>query len=89
MSLSLANPTAVDAVTVTANIQDLSGVSEVILQYKIGSEDWSNVTMTLSGDIWSGVIPAHDLGVSVTYRIVAVDIAGNEAISDDLFILKQ
>ncbi|MGY5873787.1 MAG: hypothetical protein RTV72_16180, partial [Candidatus Thorarchaeota archaeon] len=80
------NPTPTDTVTVSANVYDLaSGVDNVTLQYKIGSGDWVNVSMTGVGDSYSGDIPAQTLGTTVTYRLVAVDTLGNEAISGERF----
>ena len=76
-------PTATDVVTVSANVEDISGVSYTTLQYKIGSGDWTNVTMTSSGDTWSGDIPSQTDSTLVTYRIVAADDIGNEAISGE------
>lgn len=78
-----ASPSPTDTVTVSADIQDPSGVDYSTLQYKIGSGDWTNVSMTPSGDIYSGDIPAQVDGTSISYRIVAVDDLGNEAVSGE------
>jgi hypothetical protein len=77
------SPTPSDIVTVSATIIDPSGISYVTLQYKIGSGVWSNVTMTAAGNTWSGAVPVQADGTSVTYRLVAMDTLGNEAISGE------
>jgi len=77
------SPTSLNPVTVTVNIQDPSGVDYAVLQYKIDSGDWNNVSMSSDGDIYSADIPAQAEGTVVTYRIVAVDTLGNEVVSDD------
>ncbi len=77
------SPTSSDSVTVTATIQDSSGVSTVTLQYKIGSGSWNNVSMIPSGNTYTGVIPAQAADSLITYRIVASDSVGNEAISGE------
>ncbi|MHA2179754.1 MAG: hypothetical protein ACXAAK_15540, partial [Candidatus Thorarchaeota archaeon] len=76
-------PTSSDAVTVSSDILDLSGVGSAVLQYKVDSGSWTNVTMTNVVDTWSGTIPAQSVGASVTYRIVAYDGIGNEAVSGE------
>jgi hypothetical protein len=78
-----ATPTSSQAVTVSGTILDVSGVDSAVLQYRIGTGAWVNVTMTPSGDTWSAMIPAQADGTSVTYRIVAYDSLGNEAISGE------
>ncbi len=81
------SPTSSDSVTVSSDILDISGVSSATLQYRIDSGAWNNVTMTNVGDTWSGIIPAQADGVTVTYRIVAYDGIGNEAISEEDFYI--
>ncbi|TXT55683.1 MAG: conserved exported protein of unknown function [Candidatus Thorarchaeota archaeon] len=78
VSIEPSTPRPDDVVTVSATILDSTGVDDVILQYRIGSGDWINVTMTGSGDVYSGDIPAQAVGTTVTYRIVAYDTLGNE-----------
>lgn len=75
------SPTTSDSVTVTATVQDASGVNAVTLQYKIDDGTWNNVSMSAIGNTYTGVIPAQAGGSLVTYRIVATDTVGNEAIS--------
>jgi hypothetical protein len=76
-------PTSSDSVTVSCDIQDITGVSSATLQYRVDSGSWTNVTMTQSGNTWSGTIPAQADGASVIYRIVAYDGVGNEAVSGE------
>jgi hypothetical protein len=78
-----ASPSPTDTVTVSATVVDPSGIDFVTLQYKIGTGAWVNVTMSADGNAWSGTIPAQADEVGVTYRIVAMDGLGNEAISGE------
>ncbi|MFW9833891.1 MAG: hypothetical protein ACFFEK_07860, partial [Candidatus Thorarchaeota archaeon] len=75
------SPGPSDVVTVSADIQDVSGVASAVLQYNVNGGPWINVTMTSVGTTYSANIPVHDVGTSITYRIVAYDTVGNEAIS--------
>ncbi|MBD3404798.1 MAG: hypothetical protein GF411_01525 [Candidatus Lokiarchaeota archaeon] len=81
MAYSPEVPRPDDVVTVSATVRDDSGLGDVVLQYKIGDDDWVNVTMTASGDVYSGEIPGQADQTTVTYRIVAYDSLGNERIS--------
>ncbi|MHA2002722.1 MAG: hypothetical protein ACW960_01340, partial [Candidatus Thorarchaeota archaeon] len=78
-----ASTTSSDSVSVTATVQDASGVNAVTLQYKVDDGSWNNVSMSANGNTYTGVIPAQAGGSSVTYRIVATDTVGNEAISGE------
>ena len=75
------NPTSITPVTISANVQDPSGVEYVTIQYKVNSGEWINVTMNADGDTWSGMIPAQAPGAVVSYRLVAADSLGNVIIS--------
>jgi len=77
------SPGSSDAVTVSADIQDVSDVSSAVLQYRVDSGAWNNVTMNSVGTTWSAVIPAQADGSTVIYRIVAYDTVGNEAVSGE------
>jgi len=77
------SPTSSDSVAVSSDILDISGVNSATLQYRVDSGFWVNVTMTNVGNTWSGIIPAQADGASVTYRIVAYDGIGNEAVSGE------
>jgi hypothetical protein len=76
-------PTSSDTVTVSATIQDSSGVSSAVLQYRVGTSDWVNVSMTPSGNTYSATIPTFSDGTTVMYRIVAYDTVGNERVSGE------
>ncbi len=77
------SPGSSDSVTVSADIQDVSGVTSAVLQYRVDSGVWNNVTMSSVGTTYTGVIPAQADGASVAYRIVAYDTLGNEAITGE------
>ncbi|MBN2229103.1 MAG: hypothetical protein JW779_05875 [Candidatus Thorarchaeota archaeon] len=77
------NPTPSEAVTVSATVIDTTGIDYVILQYRIGTGTWNNITMTCVSDTYSGLISAQVDGTTVTYRLVAMDTLGNEAISGE------
>jgi len=69
-----------ETVTVEANITDEgSGVETVILSYSINMINWVNKTMSSSGDLHVGVIPAFPYDTIVYYKIYAYDKAGNPA----------
>ena len=67
-------------VTVTANVSDAtSGVDRVILFYRVGGGEWTSVEMTEQDGAWTAVIPGQEAGVTVEFKIVAYDKAGNTA----------
>jgi N-acetylneuraminic acid mutarotase len=73
-------PSSDESVRVLALIYDAVSAN---LQYRTGDEDWTTVTMTLPDSIWYGSIPAQPVGTTVSYRVVALDAASNEAISNE------
>jgi len=75
------SPGSSDVVTVSADIQDVSGVQSAVLQYNVDGGAWNNVTMIPVGDVYHADIPAQADGALVTYRIVAYDTVGNEAVA--------
>jgi len=71
-------------VVVNATVIDVtSGVSEVILSYSVdGGETWTNVTMNLKEEnIYEAVIPGQPANITVKFRIIVSDSAGNIAVS--------
>jgi hypothetical protein len=76
-------PTSSQAVQVSATIVDVSGVDRAVLQYRVDTGEWVNVTMSSAEDIWTAMIPSQADGSTVFYRIVAYDDLGNEAISGE------
>jgi len=80
------SPTEEDNVSVKVSVTDaLSGVEEVILGYSTdGGATWSNMTMTLGPDgYYMATIPRQPAGTTVLYKIYALDIAGNQAVSPE------
>ncbi|MDF1540828.1 MAG: hypothetical protein P1Q69_18165 [Candidatus Thorarchaeota archaeon] len=77
-------PLDTETVSLTANITSEVDISEVTLQYSTDNRStWTNQTMTSSNGLYIGTIPAFPLDTHVVYRIVAVDIDGEESISWD------
>ena len=58
-----------------------SGVKELILSYG-GEAVWTNITMNFNGSLYTATIPRFPQGTTVSYRIYAVDNAGNLAALD-------
>ncbi len=74
--------TEVDSVVVTATITDDSGVAQAKLSYSVdGGSTWTNVTMAQEGVHWTAGISPQNVGVSVQYKVFAVDGEGNWAVS--------
>ncbi|MEN8900502.1 MAG: hypothetical protein ABF247_04305, partial [Nonlabens sp.] len=69
------SPTSSDAVTVSADVTDTDGVDSVVLEYgfSTGVYDQTPVTMSSTGDTYTGDIPLQADGTEVFYRIVATD----------------
>lgn len=77
------NPTAESDIEVIVDIDDPSGVNEVILSYRIvGSSTWVNISMTYNGTYWIATIPGQKAGVQVEFKIYAQDKAGNWSVSE-------
>lgn len=53
-----------------------TGVTAATLQYNVNGGSYSNVTMTRTAGVWSGVIPAQPLHSKVGYRVTATDNHG-------------
>ena len=60
-----------------------SGVEKVILSYSFdGGKTWVNLTATAkSGDVYEAVVPGQTAGTTVQFKIIAIDEAGNIAVS--------
>lgn len=68
------------AVVLTATVTDAaSTVSSVSGFYKRADQvEWTSVSLSASGDLWEGEIPATDVtGSGMDYYLEAVDSAGN------------
>lgn len=74
-----------DWVKVSVNVTDVgSGIAKVILSWKFSNETvWQNTTMINSGgETFTEYIPGYGGGNYISYRILAYDKTGNEAIRD-------
>jgi len=69
-------PTELDEVIVTVEVEDLGGIDLVLLEYN-NETHWQSLTMTLSGENYSAIIPAHPSETNISYRIIANDTASN------------
>ena len=71
-------------VKINVTVTDVgSGVDEVILSYSVdGGETWVNLTAAAKiGDVYEAVVPGQTAGTTVQFKVVAVDEAGNVAVS--------
>ncbi|MGY5870912.1 MAG: NosD domain-containing protein [Candidatus Thorarchaeota archaeon] len=77
-----ATPTSEEFVTITAQIYEVSGLSEVVLSYSIDNGiTWNNFTMEQDATEWVGYIPAYAEDTLVLYTVNATDILGHSASS--------
>ncbi len=69
-------PTPMDAVTVTADVSDDSGLTAVNLVYSVDGSAAQTVAMSLGvAPQYSGAIPAQILGAEIAYHVEATDDA--------------
>ncbi|WP_438969190.1 hypothetical protein [Nonlabens sp.] len=67
-------PTSSDVVTISADITDTDGIASAVLNWGTTSGNLSNnVTMSSTGNTYTGDIPVQSDGTEVFYRIVATD----------------
>jgi len=57
------------------------GVTAAALQWSTDGTNWNDVSMSNSGDNYSGMIPGQSAGTDVTYRISATDDNSNTSTS--------
>ncbi|MGQ4834358.1 MAG: right-handed parallel beta-helix repeat-containing protein [Candidatus Asgardarchaeia archaeon] len=78
-------PTSSDNVTVEVTVYDISGVSKVLLYYKVGESDiWNCTTMNnIDDNTYVGFIPNYPDLTVITFKIFANDTFGNEAYSKE------
>jgi hypothetical protein len=77
LSHSPAIPQATEPVTVRVHVSDPDGINTVTLRYALnGSSTYSDVPMTVSGEIYSGEIPAQSAGTIVQFHVAAADSPG-------------
>ncbi|MHA1352710.1 MAG: hypothetical protein ACTSPP_08000, partial [Candidatus Heimdallarchaeaceae archaeon] len=81
-------PTENDAVVISADITDESGIQVVTLYYRVNSGSWSAVNMTLTSDsTYEATIGPFDANDIIEYYIVAVDNSSNHnKATDDKFL---
>ncbi|MHA1928065.1 MAG: hypothetical protein ACTSV2_05720 [Candidatus Thorarchaeota archaeon] len=79
-------PTEFDAVNITTEVSDLSGISMTILCYTI-DEISTNITMAFSfvDGKYHAQIPSHTSGKNVSYLILVEDDYGNWATSESSY----
>ncbi|MDR1415673.1 MAG: lamin tail domain-containing protein [Odoribacteraceae bacterium] len=68
--------TPTDAITVTATIVDLQGVTSAKIQYKVDAGALTTVAMTAAGNTYTGTIPQQADGANVVYYVEVVNKAG-------------
>lgn len=72
-----------DQVTVSATITVLDGIASAEVQYKVNGGNAQSVSMTSSGDTYTGIIPAQADQSEVTFTIKASSKAGKTAMSQE------
>ncbi len=70
-----------DNATIWASIQDQSSLHEVILSYSLDGSLWTNCSMYMDESYWVQTIPPQSLGTTVYYKVYAIDVAGNQGVS--------
>ena len=83
VTFSPGGPTPNDAVTVTATVTDNGMVVSVDLNYLVDGSA-STVSMTASGDTYTGEIPPQPANSLVSFWITATDDAGGTSSTDTL-----
>ncbi|MEM7582322.1 MAG: lamin tail domain-containing protein [Acidobacteriota bacterium] len=75
-------PTALEAVSVEADVEDLDGASTVVLEYELDGVAQTPITMTLSSGVtYTASIPAQTDGTQVKFRVKATDSASQSELS--------
>ncbi len=81
-NISPANPTNIDAVTISAQITDSSGISSVSGWYsEDGGTSWNPLSTSSNGDIYISTVPPQNVE-TVHYRFSASDSYGRNVIGD-------
>jgi len=74
-----------DKVIVYADVTDLSGVKQVILNYTTNNGTWFNKEMTnVEGNIYNATIPQFPYRTNVTYVIIAEDNVDNTITTEEI-----
>ena len=69
-------PTANEPVTVTVSADDNDGVASMTLFHNIDGGTFSQVPMTLVGDVYQGIIPGRSSGQVVQFYVRGTDSLG-------------
>lgn len=77
VTFSPESPNQHQNVVVTAIIEDVSGVDEAYILYFLEESSFGQMSMILSGLVWTGIIPALPVGTNVTFGVHAKDSLGN------------
>jgi len=78
-------PLANEVFTVTVTVTSADTITYVRLQYSLDDGvTWQNVTMSESGDLYTGSIPGQPNNQKVLWRIVAADSLGFERVTAPL-----
>jgi hypothetical protein len=77
VTFSPENPSQNQNVIVAAIIEDPSGVDEAYILYYLDGGSFGQMSMSLSGLVWTGIIPALPVGTNVTFGVHAKDSLGN------------
>ncbi|MGQ4833832.1 MAG: right-handed parallel beta-helix repeat-containing protein [Candidatus Asgardarchaeia archaeon] len=75
------NPVSGQSVTVITSVEDDWGILNVILSFYNGS--WYNITMVKYENSYAGYIPPHSSGVTVTFKVIVIDIRGHVSQSEE------
>jgi parallel beta-helix repeat protein len=71
-------PLESQSVMVNALIEDESGIKNASLRYSSnGWATWNELYMKFNGTYWKESIPAHAVGMSVSYKVYTIDYANN------------
>jgi hypothetical protein len=84
------NPATTDNVVVSCVAEDTDGsIESVLLQWKVGTSDYTDVSMNLSGGKYYGQIPQQTSGITVDFTIVAEDNEGLQSTYDDSYQVSE
>ena len=85
VNLDPAAPVAGQALTVSASVTSVDGISQVILMYTNDNRTtWNNVTMEASDSIYTSTIPAQAHNTYLIFKIAATDGNGVESVSGEV-----
>lgn len=79
---TIAAPTSFDDVVIEAVVEGMQETVEAVLTYTVDGVS-HNVPMTLQGNVWRGIIPAQEDGVTVKYYVTIKNSAGYVTVSPE------